>query len=107
MAVWRSAKLRCGTTGLAPAMGGHDEAEKTWAFVAAGRVGGVNNWQVKALATLATNDRYRSYCGRTGDNLLSCLSWPDGPGSLTTCTKNSSIWRTAFMNWSKSTGLVS
>jgi len=67
----------------------------------AGRVDGVG--QAKALAT---NDRCRSYCGRTGDKLLPCLMWPDGPGSLTTCTKNSSIWRTAFMNWSKSTGLV-
>jgi Carbonic anhydrase len=27
-------------------------------------------------------------------------------GSRTTCKKNSSIWRTALMNWSRSTGLV-
>ena len=31
---------------------------------------------------------------------------PHGLGSFTTCTKNSSICRTALMNWSRSTGLV-
>jgi len=47
-----------------------DANETTWAFAPVDGVGRVNNTQVKRLATLASSEAGRSYCGRTADARL-------------------------------------
>jgi len=44
-----------------------DANEWTWAFVGVDRVDFTENRHVKEFVTLASEDRCRSYCGRTAD----------------------------------------
>ena len=51
-----------------------DANEWTWAFVGVDRVDLTENRHVKEFVTLASEDRCRSYCGRTADERI---IWPE------------------------------